>query len=43
MFAGICAAIVLALFLLTFSDKQNAAVVSAGAKEPPMTYRSDLH
>lgn len=36
MFAGICAAIVLALFLLTFSDKENAAVASAGAKEPQM-------
>jgi hypothetical protein len=31
MFAGICAAIVLVLFLLTFSDKENAAIASVGA------------
>jgi nucleoside transporter len=43
LFAGICAAIVLALFLLTFSDKENAAVAGAGAKEPQMAYRSDQH
>jgi nucleoside transporter len=34
MFAGICAAVVLAFFLLMFSDKENAPIESARAKEP---------
>jgi hypothetical protein len=32
MFAGVFAAIVLVLFLLTFSDKENAAVASASSQ-----------
>jgi hypothetical protein len=34
MFAGICAAVVLAFFALTFSDSEHAAVEGGGAKAP---------
>jgi len=34
LFAGICAAVVLTLFVLAFSDKENAAAQGSGANEP---------
>jgi MFS family permease len=34
LFAGICAAVVLAFFLLAFSDNEHAAAETAGAKAP---------
>jgi hypothetical protein len=34
MFAGICAAVVLAFFVLTFSDSERSAVETGGAKAP---------
>src|SRR5579862_5751205 len=41
MFAGICAAVVLALFLLAFSDRETPAADIAGVKVPPIAYGTD--